>query len=132
MDGMEIDPASIEQGKDFIVEVSFENPGTRGSLTELALTQMFPSGWEIINSRMQEGPATVHTSVPVYQDIRDDRVLTYFNLPSNYSGRKVFRIQLNATYIGRFYLPAVVTEAMYDNSINARIPGRWVTVTKPD
>ena len=38
---------------------------------------------------------------------------------------------LNAAYQGRFYLPAVSCEAMYDNSIFARVPGQWVEVVKP-
>ena len=41
---------------------------------------------------------------------------------------KTFRIQLNATYQGKFYLPTVESEAMYDNTINARQPGKWVEV----
>ncbi len=61
-----------------------------------------------------------------YQDIRDDRVYTYFDLGANQS--KTFRVQLNASYAGEFYLPAVVSYAMYDESISARVPGEWVEV----
>ena len=35
---------------------------------------------------------------------------------------------LMATYLGRFYRPATVCEAMYDNTITARVPGGWVEV----
>jgi uncharacterized protein YfaS (alpha-2-macroglobulin family) len=35
---------------------------------------------------------------------------------------------LMATYLGRFYLPSTGCEAMYDNTISARVPGRWVEV----
>jgi uncharacterized protein YfaS (alpha-2-macroglobulin family) len=42
----------------------------------------------------------------------------------------VFRIALNATYSGKFYLPSVNVEAMYDNTVNARIPGQWVVVER--
>ncbi|MCB0607912.1 MAG: hypothetical protein KDD12_09365, partial [Lewinella sp.] len=63
-----------------------------------------------------------------YQDFRDDRVYTFFDLPQNKT--QVYRVQLNAAYQGRFYLPAVSCEAMYDNSINARTAGRWVEVSK--
>ena len=53
-----------------------------------------------------------------YQDIRDDRVLTYFNL---YRGEtKVFTIRLQAAYTGNFILPAVQSEAMYDTTVQAR------------
>jgi uncharacterized protein YfaS (alpha-2-macroglobulin family) len=38
------------------------------------------------------------------------------------------RPQPNASYLGRFYLPPVGVEAMYDATINARVVGRWVEV----
>jgi len=38
---------------------------------------------------------------------------------------------LNAAYAGEYYLPTVSCEAMYDNSISARKPGKWVKVVKP-
>jgi len=40
-------------------------------------------------------------------------------------------ILLNASYVGRFYLPSVYCEAMYDNEINARKGGKWVEVVIP-
>ena len=96
---------------------------------ELALSQIFPSGWEIINTRMDNIEAFKASNRPDYQDIRDDRVNTFFGLAEGRS--ETYRVQLNAAYQGRFYLPAVSCEAMYDNSINARVPGRWVEVAAP-
>ncbi|MBL4625926.1 MAG: hypothetical protein JKY42_12420 [Flavobacteriales bacterium] len=76
-------------------------------------------------------------SVPEYQDIRDDRIYTYFDL-SQYSGyhssrdhTKTFVVLLNAAYLGDYYLPAVLTESMYDNRVNAREKGQWTSVVKP-
>ena len=107
------------------MEVTITNPGTKGYLQEMALNQIFPSGWEIHNTRLfGEGEA----SNARYQDIRDDRVYSYYDLISKSS--KTFVIQLNATYLGKFYLPTVYSEAMYDNMINARVPGQWVEVVK--
>jgi len=40
----------------------------------------------------------------------------------------VYRIQLNAAYAGKYFLPAVACEAMYDNRIQASSPGKWVEV----
>jgi uncharacterized protein YfaS (alpha-2-macroglobulin family) len=65
---------------------------------------------------------------PEYQDIRDDRVYSYFGLDRGES--KTFVVLLNATYQGRFYLPAVYCEAMYDNDIHATRSGTWVTVAR--
>ena len=50
-----------------------------------------------------------------YLDIRDDRVLTYFNLRRGET--KVFTVRLQATYAGNFILPAVQCEAMYEMCI---------------
>ncbi|MEZ4936999.1 MAG: alpha-2-macroglobulin family protein [Crocinitomicaceae bacterium] len=83
MDGNRIDPKRIEQGTDFIAEVTVRNSGLRGYLKEMALNQIFPSGWEIHNTRM-DGFRSAHTSSSfVYQDFRDDRVYTYYNLAVN-------------------------------------------------
>ena len=44
---------------------------------------------------------------------------------------KTFKTLLNATYLGKYYLPAVSVEAMYNASQHARVKGQWVEVTKP-
>ena len=105
----------------------------RFDFNELALTQIFASGWEILNTRMNLVGGS--TSDPMdYQDVRDDRVFTYFDLPFNWTNDKnakqsrTYRIQLNAAYAGRYFLPAVACEAMYDNRIRAIQPGKWVEV----
>ena len=61
-----------------------------------------------------------------YRDIRDDRVYTFFDLRGQKT--KTFSVVLNAAYVGRFYQPAVYTEAMYDNEVKAQKGGRWVEV----
>ncbi len=122
-----INPESIVQGTDFKVEVSLTNPGiSGGDYKEMALTQLFPSGWEIHNSRMFGGKSTQQTQEFDYQDIRDDRVYTYFGLKARET--KCFTILLNAAYLGEFYMPAISCQAMYDNKISARAPGKWVSV----
>lgn len=128
MKGNVIDPASLSQGTDFVAEVSVTNPGLRGRYEELAVTQIFPSGWEILNNRLDDTDSFMGGIRPDYQDIRDDRVLTYFDLDAN---RKfTFKVFLNASYQGRYYLPAVSVSAMYDNSIAANTAGQWVNVVK--
>jgi uncharacterized protein YfaS (alpha-2-macroglobulin family) len=124
----EINPSALEQGTDFIAEVTITHPGVRTNYQEMALTQIFPSGWEIRNLRMDEGESTKVADEPEYQDIRDDRVHSYFDL--NRSETKTFRILLNATYLGEFYLPTVLCEAMYDNEITSHKAGKWVKVVE--
>jgi alpha-2-macroglobulin len=123
--GVKIDPSKMMQGTDFIMEVKLKNPTKNEFYREMALSQIMPSGWEIHNARLYDEESTPNID---YQDYRDDRVYSYFKLAPNES--KVFKIQLNASYLGRFYLPAVFSEAMYDHSVNAQEKGRWVEVTK--
>lgn len=126
MKGKKIDPSYLVQGTDFVAEVTLNNPGYRYRLDEMALTQVFPSGWEIHNSRMSNMTTFQNSTRPEYQDIRDDRVLTYFDI---YQSRAhTYRVQLNASYQGRYYLPTTFCEAMYDNDIYSRKPGQWVEV----
>ena len=63
-----------------------------------------------------------------YQDIRDDRVLSYFDLSRGES--KEIPVKLTATYKGRYYLPSVYCEAMYDNAVRALKKGQWVEVVE--
>jgi len=128
MQGNKIDPSKLEQGTDFVAVVTVQNPGQRGIYREMALTTIFPSGWEIINQRLNDVPSSLKNDAFDYQDIRDDRVNTYFELKPN--ERKTFRVMLNAAYEGKFYLPSVLCQAMYDNRITARRPGEWVEVVK--
>jgi uncharacterized protein YfaS (alpha-2-macroglobulin family) len=130
-DGKVLDPSSILQGTDFIAEITVSNKDSRRYYhKEMAISQVFPSGWEILNTRMSDVANFENTDVPVYQDIRDDRVYTFYE--TWYNKSKTFRIQLNAAYIGHFYLPSVTSEAMYDNTVNARKPGQWVEVVGPE
>jgi uncharacterized protein YfaS (alpha-2-macroglobulin family) len=123
--GNTIDVSRMQQGTDFMAEVTLTNPTAITNYQNMALSQIFPSGWEIHNDRLDGGSA--HTEdVPTYQDIRDDRVYTYFDLPKKSS--KTFVVVLNATYLGDFYLPTVYCEAMYEHKINASRAGRWVKV----
>ena len=127
LNGEPIDISNISQGTDFVATVTLRNTSGINSLKNAALTQVFPSGWEIINSRMftvDLGEKSYFT----YQDIRDDRVLTYFNM--NKSSVYTYKVMLNASFEGKYYMPAVTCETMYDDSNYARTKGQWVTVSK--
>ena len=126
--GNSLDITRLKQGTDFIAEVTVEHPGTNFNYTDLALSQIFPSGWEIINTRVQDVVSGMKEDQFDYRDYRDDRVYTFFKL--NQYSRKTFRVRLNAAYTGRFYLPAVSCESMYENDIQANTKGRWVEVVR--
>lgn len=127
LDNKTIDKSALSQGTNFKLEVTVENPGLAGDYNELALTQIFPSGWEIINTRLEEqGESQSSDPEQEYTDIRDDRVLKYFDLKAG--EKKTYTVLLNAAYRGRYFMPAISVEAMYDNSRYARISGEWIEV----
>ncbi len=121
-----IDPGALPQGVDFLARVTVYNPGGMGDYQELAISQIFPSGWEIHNQRLSAAPGESQPAAYEHRDIRDDRVYTYFDLASGKNA--VFTVKLNASYTGRFYLPAVQAEAMYNHDVHAHRRGQWVTV----
>ena len=123
-DGSPISPLRIEQGTDFVATVTVSHPGILKEYKNMALSQIFPSGWEIINTRLYD--AGYGVSNAENQDIRDDRVYTYFNLPKGKS--KTFKVMLNASYAGKFWMPPVYCDAMYDASIYSQKGGKYVTV----
>lgn len=129
MDGSPIDPERIEQGTDFVAVVTLGHPGASATYRQLALTRVFPSGWEIRNVRMEGAGGPITSSPHTYEDIRDDRVMTYFDLGRGRSA--TYTVLLNAAYMGRYYLPGPHCEAMYDHTVNAQGAGQWVEVVKP-
>ncbi len=123
--GKDIDITSLKQGTEFYASVIVQNVSGQ-TLTDMNLNQIFASGWEIFNNRLFNQAANNTAASYNYQDIRDDRVYTYFNIGSGYS--MAFKVRLQAAYCGRFYLPAVSCEAMYSPTEQSRTTGQWVEV----
>jgi uncharacterized protein YfaS (alpha-2-macroglobulin family) len=124
--GNSIDPLKIKQGTDFVAKVTVRNPGRRGVYTEMALTQFFPGGWEILNARLYNSEGAFKSSESKYMDIRDDRVSHYFEIQPGKT--LTYYVQLNAAYLGKYFWPGVYCEAMYDHTISANLGGKWVEV----
>ncbi|TCS36385.1 alpha-2-macroglobulin family protein [Reinekea marinisedimentorum] len=115
---------SLTQGNDIRLIVTVSNDTDR-DVDNLALTKAFPSGWEIENKRFE---GELSDDAFDYQDIRDDRVHTYFSLKAG--EQRSFNVALHSTYAGIFYLPGVHVEAMYDNTYQASTVGQWVEVIR--
>ena len=127
--GKPINVSTLKQGDDFMAEIRVSNP-KNSRLNDIALTQIFPSGWEIVNTRFTDYGSTVESNSR-YTDIKDDRVNFYFDLyRSSKPKTKVFKVMLNAAYLGNYYLPGVQAEAMYDNDYFVRTKGKWVEVVR--
>ncbi len=135
-----LDVTQLTQGTDLIANITVKNLSSL-RIDNIALTQIVPAGWEIHNERLENVDPTgtredesaprspfsaPDSRLPDHVDIRDDRVLQYFGLKSGETIR--FKTRLNAAYLGRYYLPSVSVEAMYEATKNARSKGQWVQV----
>lgn len=124
--GEAMDVSRLSQGTNFISEITITN--TQGDdINNLALTQLIPSGWEIVNTRFTDFGNFKENDL-THTDLRDDRSNFFFDLKAHQS--KTIRLLLNASYLGRYYLPGVQCQAMYDNNYLARTSGMWVEVTQ--
>jgi len=100
-------------------------------LENLALTSLFPSGWEIINTRLTDADPPVwirnlNLGAGDYMDIRDDRVNWFFDLEPNRT--IVLGTKINPSFRGLYTLPSVSVEAMYAPDYHARIQSGKVRV----
>lgn len=120
--GKPLSISRLKQDTEFYANVTVTNKG--GDVPSMAMTYTVPSGWEIWNSRLFGSAAKAVD----YRDIRDDRVIYYSSLEA---GKKMtFKIRLRAAYAGRFVLPPVVCEDMYNPSCRAVATNSWVSVEK--
>jgi len=128
-DGNTISVDSQDQGKSFWIVYHVESD-TRENIEEIALSSMFPAGWEIINPRMSEEDLPtwirqLNPSTAEYMDIRDDRVNWFFDL---YGNSRKFVIEVNPTFKGDYVMPPVNLEAMYSPDYYSRIKSGKVVV----
>jgi uncharacterized protein YfaS (alpha-2-macroglobulin family) len=143
----------LAPGVNFKAVVTVRNTSGH-QLQNLIVSEIFPSGWEILNTRFLPGGKDAEARAKVnsyyeddedeedesydsseassanrvnYQDIRDDRVYSYIDKLNEGSDVTV-TINLTSAYSGKFYLPPVVCESMYDHQIQANSEGRQVVV----
>jgi len=129
--GKTVDPQTTRQGSTLYGRFSVKNAGPASEVNEVALVQLLPSGWAIDNLRLNNTllPDWVRTwniNKETYQDIRDDRVMWFFNLKGSETLDCV--VKLTCVHAGDFWLPATLTEAMYNSDYSAKTSGRSVHV----
>jgi uncharacterized protein YfaS (alpha-2-macroglobulin family) len=129
--GNTINPQNLKQGATIIGKYSVKNTSPVTELSELALVQIIPSGWAIENTRLNNKvlPSWVtswNINKEDYMDIRDDRVMWFFDL----EGQETldFIVKINCVNAGDFWLPATLTEAMYNSDFKATTEGKKVHV----
>lgn len=132
-DGKSVDGKNAKSGDVFWLEVVVK-PTKRNMdrIENIAINQILPTGWEIENLRVTDSKAPkwieekTQGTNPTYTDIRDDRVMWFFN----YNGAKEHRffVKINAVTKGEYDFPGTVLEAMYDNNYRAYKKGGKVKV----
>jgi len=129
-DGHPVTIDTREQGKPFWV---IYNIGSQygETIENVALSSVFPAGWEIINTRLTGEPLPGwvedhQLNRADYMDIRDDRVNWFLDLRNG--SQRNFGVKINPSFKGTFALPPVVAEAMYSPDVYARIKGGTVLV----
>jgi uncharacterized protein YfaS (alpha-2-macroglobulin family) len=116
--GAAINPEALNPGEDMTINLTVTNT-RRVKVENIALVHQLPASWEILNDRL--GAENSPPSNTVYQDIRDDRVMSYLAL--NPDSSRTVTIRVNKTYGGSYFRPAIHAYAMYDESVAALIPG---------
>ena len=112
---------TLLQGSDVRFNIMVKNTSNH-SAENIALTIPVAAGMEIASKAEQ----TLTKVKYDYRNIRDDRIHYYFSLKKGES--KEFSIIANASYKGRYYLPAINVEAMYDGNMKARKKGQWIKI----
>lgn len=129
-DGKAFNPVNTKSGDTFWLEVVVKpNKRSIEYLDNIALTQVLPSGWEIDNTRLtnQSLPNWIKNDTNVsYTDIRDDRVMWFFNY-DDFKEYK-FYIKINSVTKGEYSFPGTTLEAMYDHDYRAYKKGSKIKV----
>ncbi|MBC7885153.1 MAG: hypothetical protein H7X99_06740 [Saprospiraceae bacterium] len=119
--------AGIKLGDDIIISVKISNPSAL-EVSDLALNLKMPAGWELINPRLYETETSKNTGNYIYQDYKDDRVYTFFNLRAG--GSETYSFKSKAAFTGDFYMPALSCEHMYKGTVYARTKTQRVAIGK--
>jgi len=122
-DGHQVSKDSFTFGEDYKVTVRVRNTNNKEQINNLALTTYFPAGFEIQNGALF---ATGETNQADYEDLRDDKVHTYFGLRPLQT--KSFTYSFTASFKGHYLHPGVNCEAMYDANVYAREKGKMIVV----
>lgn len=122
-----LDVTNLKVGTPITARVVVRRPISSRDYENMALTQIFPSGWEISNSRVMETSSTGGEGLD-FQDIRDNKVLSYFSL--YHQEQVTIYVELTASYPGRWYLPPAQVESMYEGTVGAANTGKWVEVVR--
>lgn len=114
MDGKKLD--SVKAGDDVLVKVSFRSQ--KGSLHNIALVDMLSAGLEADIESIRSGKYNKGWYAD-YVDIREDRVVIYGTVTDKVN---TFTYKAKAASTGKFVVPPMFAESMYNKEIRALSP----------
>jgi hypothetical protein len=117
-DGGAVNLGNVRQGDLLVLETRVRS--TAGPVWNVAVVQLLPSGLEVENPRLETTetlPWVTGTGGVRHLDLRDDRILIFTDLPAN--TWRSYHALARAVSPGRFRLPPVQVEAMYDPALRA-------------
>jgi hypothetical protein len=128
-DGKPLDPAKIRQGDLVVARITLEPNGR--AYDNIAIEDLLPAGLEVENPNLDTAQVlpwlTTKFDWCARRDIRDDRVLL-FTRPV--SGTSVFCYLARAVTPGRFTVPPVSAECMYDPAVRSVTSQSEMTISK--
>lgn len=131
--GLDLSGNNHKLGDLVFVELEIKNT-RRERITNVAMVDRFPAGWEIENPRLGRGVGATWIEdrdlwALDYMNVRDDRLEVFGNLNAGESRKVVYT--LRAVTAGKFTIPPLEAEAMYDPRVWARAAGKSVIVGGP-
>ena len=97
----------------------------REPITNVAIIDLLPGGFEVIDSSARTGVSPIHGVD--YVDVREDRAIFFVTAPTN---ALEIDYQIKSCNRGQFIVPPVFAQSMYDRNVKARGVGGKITVTE--
>ncbi len=94
-------------------------------ITNVAIIDLLPGGFEVLDSSARTGVSPIHGVD--YVDVREDRAIFFVTAPTD--ALKI-DYQIKSCNRGRFIVPPVFAQSMYDRNVKARGVGGKITVTE--
>ncbi len=127
--GNKISPSEIGSGQTFYMRISVSLNEGANYVSNIALTQILPSGWEVSNTLLDDNtPSFIKNSNYDFIDVRDDKIMWFFGLNKNRTHH--FYIKLNAITPGSYTLSGAYAEAMYNDTYRALSESEKVVVKR--
>ena len=128
-DGKQINLGSVTQGQIVVVTLKLK---AAKALDNVVIVDLLPAGFEVDNPRLSSRGSFNFTPAcsldPAYRDFRDDRVLLFTGA---FNGEQTFSYSVRAVTPGRYQVPSLLAEAMYDPDIYGRSGGGETLVVAP-